>query len=91
MTCAAKAASTLETAPLQEAAMKLVTKIAAVLAALALAAPALACGDKADRTADTKATPSSRTVAKADRQKKPAAHAKRAAETKAAPAATAAN
>ncbi len=70
--------------------MKLVAKIAAVLAALALAAPALACGDKADRTADTKAT-SSRTVAKADKQKKPAAHAKRAAETKTAPTATAAN
>ncbi len=69
--------------------MKLVTKIAAVLAALSLAAPALACSDHADKTAEAKARPA-RTVAKADRQKK-AAHAKRAAEPKPAAPATASN
>ncbi len=69
--------------------MKLVTQIAAVLAALALATPALACSDHADKTAEAKAAPA-KTVAKADKQKKPA-HAKRAAaETRPAPA-TAAN
>ncbi len=60
--------------------MKLVTKIAAVLAALSLAAPALACEEHAVKTAETKATPS-RTAAKAEKQKK-AAHAKRAAQPK---------
>ncbi len=69
--------------------MRLVTKIAAALAALSLAAPALACSDHADKTAEAKAR-QSQTVAKADKQKK-AAHAKRAAEKKPAAAATASN
>ncbi len=65
--------------------MKLVAKIAAVLAALALAAPALACEGQMEKTAETKPAPS-QAVAKADRQKKPAAPAKRATEKR--PAAT---
>lgn len=60
--------------------MKLVAKVLAALAVLALATPALACGDKNVKTADAKS--SKETVAKAE--KKAGALAKGTADGKAA-------
>lgn len=61
--------------------MQLVGKVLAVLAVLALATPALACGDKTNtKSAETKQT-SSKTVAKAEK-KKAAPQAKHATEAK---------
>ncbi len=61
--------------------MRLVTKVVAVLAVLALATPALACGDKAGtKSAGAKAS-HGQTVAKAG-EKKAGSHAKPAAEAK---------
>lgn len=55
--------------------MRLVTRIAAVLALIAFATPALACGDKATTAGATEKKP---TVAKAE--KKAAAKAEKAAK-----------
>jgi hypothetical protein len=65
--------------------MKLVAKILGVAAALALATPALACGDKNTKTAETKSS-KSETVAKST-EKKSGAQAKGTAEAKPATAA----
>ncbi|HET8538697.1 MAG TPA: hypothetical protein VFL83_02375 [Anaeromyxobacter sp.] len=62
--------------------MKLAAKVLAVLSALALAAPALACGDKTHQTKTVEAKPSSsQKVAKAG-EKKSAAQPKQASEAK---------
>lgn len=69
--------------------MHLVTKVVAVLAAVAFAVPAFACGDKAEKTSTktAEAKPAaSQTVAKSG-EKKSAQHAKRGAEAKPATAA----
>jgi hypothetical protein len=71
--------------------MKLAAKLLAVLSVLALAAPALACGDKTTtaKADEAKAAPA-QTVAKSDAKKKSSAHAKHASQAKPA-AATASN
>jgi hypothetical protein len=68
--------------------MKLVSRVVAVLAAVAFAVPALACGDKAEKaTKSAEAKPAaSQPVAKAGQKKSPQ-HAKRGAEAKPATAA----
>jgi hypothetical protein len=82
------AAADMESAqPLQEAVMKLVAKLLAVVSALALATPALACGDKTTTAKSEEKSPSQK-VAKADAKK--AQHAKQHAQQQAKPA-TAAN
>ncbi len=66
--------------------MKLVSRVLAVLAAVAIATPAFACGDKANmKNAEAKPA-SSQTVAKSG-EKKSTPHAKRATEAKPATAA----
>jgi hypothetical protein len=67
--------------PLQEAAMKVVTKVLAVLSVLALATPALACSDKTQTKSAEKKASSSQTVAKSG-EKKSASPAKPATEVK---------
>ncbi len=63
--------------------MKLAAKVLAVLSVLALAAPALACGDKTTTAKGDEAKPApSHVVAKADAKKKAAVRAKHQAEAK---------
>jgi hypothetical protein len=64
--------------------MKRAVRILAVLAAVGIAAPVLACGDKMENTKSAEAKPAPQKVAKADKK---AAAKKQQAEPKAATAA----
>jgi hypothetical protein len=73
--------------PLQEESMKLVSRVLAVLAAVALATPAFACGDKTTtKSAEAKpATAQSQKVAKSEsktEKKSAASHPKQQPEAK---------
>jgi hypothetical protein len=69
-----------------EPSMKVVAKVLAALSVLALATPALACGDKNTKSAEAKPSSSDK-VAKSGEKKSSGAHAKHAAEVKPATAA----
>ena len=74
---------------LQEEVMRLVSRVAAVLAAVAFAVPAFACGDKAEKTStkSAEAKPAAAQPVAKSGEKKSASPAKRGAEAKPATAA----